>query len=194
MLLLATLVITPILVLACGDDDEEHVPEDGSSAEALTVDVTATDFAFDPTEISVQPGQAVTIALANSGEADHTFTIDELDFEIEAGGGESVEGTFTAPTDSVRFYCRFHDEMTGTISSTGPVTGGTDGPSPDETGGATPDDTDGATPDDTDDASPSPDDTDDHDEDDEDDNSGSDSDDSGSDSGGGGSGSGGYTY
>ena len=162
LLLLGSLAITPVLVLACSDDDgEEDVPEDGASAEEQTVDVTASDFAFEPTEISVDPGQSVTIALANAGDAGHTFTIDGVDFEIEAEGGASAEGTFTAPDDSVRFYCRFHpDQMTGSISLSGPATDATDGATPDDTDdqtdGATPDETeddetDGATPDDTDD-------------------------------------------
>src|SRR5687768_10341545 len=119
-----------VLVGACGSDDsggsnndaaepsapaEESAPE-GGGGPAETIEVTAKDFEFAPTELSVGAGAEVTVSVTNDGNTDHTFTIEEVvDVTVPAGG--STEGTFTAPeTGSLEYVCNFHPSMKGTIT------------------------------------------------------------------------------
>ena len=64
-------------------------------------DLTIVDFSFSPAELSVSEGQ--TISVTNIGENSHTFTTDDeaIDETIGASGG---------------FHCRFHSQMTGTLT------------------------------------------------------------------------------
>lgn len=79
------------------------------------------EFKFDPAEITVKPGQEVTIVFNNSGAVEHSFNVlkagEELEhvvedigdeehlhealmFDIhETAAGASESGTFTAPSD-----------------------------------------------------------------------------------------------
>ena len=120
---LAVLLVTAaLLAAACGGDDDDSGNGDGSGGgEAQSVEVTAANFAFDPTTIEAEPGQDVTVTLVNDDEAPHTFTVEDLDVSVEAQGGESAEVTFTAPdSGSVGFMCEIHPEqMTGEISVDG---------------------------------------------------------------------------
>jgi plastocyanin len=115
LLLLSTLVLA-----ACGDDDDEDTSggtEPTAESGAQTVEIVATDFAFEPTEVSAEPGQAVTVTLKNDGAVEHSFTIDDLDVEAEAEGGEEATAEFTAPAESVEFHCRYHPaQMRGTVT------------------------------------------------------------------------------
>jgi plastocyanin len=132
-LLLAAVAALALFAVACGDDDDDDTSGDdtggeattapadgGGGGEAQTIAIEATDFAFDVTEIEAAPGDEITITLTNSGDAEHTVTIDDPAFEVEAGGGEEAEGSFTAPDATVEFYCRYHpSQMTGTVTISG---------------------------------------------------------------------------
>ncbi|NQU99120.1 MAG: cupredoxin domain-containing protein [Parcubacteria group bacterium] len=75
---------------------------DESTEEKKTVQITASDYVFNPNAIELSVGQTARIELT-SIDNDYTFTIDELkiDQEIEAGGEQIVEltpdkaGTYT---------------------------------------------------------------------------------------------------
>lgn len=76
------------------------------------------DFSFDPTTVSVEPGEEVTIRLDNQGSAQHSFTAEELGIDVEADGGSTAEGSFTAPDaeGTFEFICTFHPtQMRGDI-------------------------------------------------------------------------------
>lgn len=111
---IATVVACVALItMACGQEQETEP----AVSETLTVE--AFDFYFEPTSLAVEPGAEVTIELINSGSVSHSWTSPDLDAEIEVGGAESGELTFTAPAEpgSYDFFCKFHpDEMAGTIS------------------------------------------------------------------------------
>jgi cytochrome c oxidase subunit 2 len=123
---LALLLVTAALVVgACGGDDDDSGSGDGGGngggSEAQSIEVTAANFAFDPTTIEVEPGQEITVTLVNDDDAEHSFTVEDLDVEVEAHGGESADVTFTAPdSGSVEFHCEYHPEqMRGEISIDG---------------------------------------------------------------------------
>ena len=83
---LALLLVAAAVALAagCGGGDGEEGGGDGGGG-AQTVQVAATDFAFDPAEISAEAGE-VTFELTNDGEAPHAL-------EIEGGGVEEASDT-----------------------------------------------------------------------------------------------------
>lgn len=64
--------------------------------------VKAREFAFSPTQLRVQAGSTVNIVFRNEGSVFHTFTITDLDFELEANGGQTTSGAFR--TDRVGTY------------------------------------------------------------------------------------------
>ncbi len=99
------------------DDDEEDSPvADG----AREVEMTATDFAFDPDEITAEAGEDLAIVLT-SEDILHDFTIDELDAHVAADRGETATGGFTADeAGTYTYYCSVpgHREagMEGTLT------------------------------------------------------------------------------
>ena len=120
--LLALLTAVVLTAAACGGSDEPDADvtesaDDGAGGSAL--DLKATDFAFDPDTLEVEPGAEVEVTFVNGGSVSHTFTAEDLGVDVEAAGGEEVTATFTAPDEdtSVEFVCRFHsDQMQGTIT------------------------------------------------------------------------------
>jgi plastocyanin len=117
------------LLGACGSDDEGASDDSGGGGSAAeSVEITAADFSFDQDSIEVESGSEVEVTLTNEGNAEHSFSIEDPEFEIEAEGGESASGTFTAPDQSVEFFCMYHpDQMRGEITIGGSAAGNTDG-------------------------------------------------------------------
>lgn len=138
-LLLAALVLP--LASACGGGDEAADTGMGGTGEtaAQTVDVSAVDFAFEPADISVEPG-AVAFALANEGSAPHALAIegngvDVSSDTIDAGASTTLETELEEGTYEI--YCPVGDHrdrgMVGALTvGSGGGTGGT-GTSTDET-------------------------------------------------------------
>jgi plastocyanin len=104
--------------VACGDDNGEGGGGSGNGSATQSVDLTAQDFAFDPSTIEVDSGAEVELTFNNEDDVEHSFTAEDLDAEVEAEGGESATTTFTAPeSGTVEFFCKYHpDQMTGEIS------------------------------------------------------------------------------
>ena len=116
-LLMALSVPVLVLATACGSSSSGSNASSTSSAGPVTV--TARDFAFSPTSLSVGAGE-VRITFQNTGNARHSFTASSVGADTEAGPGETKTVTFTAPSSgTVSFHCKFHPQMTGTISTGG---------------------------------------------------------------------------
>lgn len=111
---LSILFLALALVMgACGEDTEDTDAQESANT------VEAFDFYFEPTSLQLEPGAEATITLQNGGSVAHSFTVPDLDLEIEAQSGDSVDGTFGVPDvpGTLDFHCKFHpDEMMGTIS------------------------------------------------------------------------------
>lgn len=126
---LAALVAGSLLLAACGNDDEsatatettgdqqdmdddgrggghDDTQEDSAVVDgAREIEVTATDFAFDPAEITAEAGEDLAIALT-SDDLTHDFTIDELDAHVVADRGETAEGGVTVDeAGTYTYYC-----------------------------------------------------------------------------------------
>lgn len=79
----------------------------GTSQEVKEVEVTGSEFKFNPAQISLQAGEKVKVIFKNTGEARHDFVIEGLNIRtkiIAPGTSDTVE--FTAPdTSTYTFYC-----------------------------------------------------------------------------------------
>jgi plastocyanin len=98
-------VLLSLTLAACG----------GASGPSTTIDVTMTDFQFQPSQFTVPAGQEITFASSNNGAVVHNFVImklgtqageffDEEDvpnvyWETELQPGGTVSTTFTAPSE-----------------------------------------------------------------------------------------------
>jgi plastocyanin len=87
----------------------------GGGGASTKIDVTMTDFQFQPNQFTVPAGQEITFNSVNNGAVVHNFVImkkgtsagpffDDEDvpnvfWQVEIQPGSSVDTTFTAPTD-----------------------------------------------------------------------------------------------
>jgi Copper binding proteins, plastocyanin/azurin family. len=113
--LFAVVGTVALLFAACGDDGGSGDASGGGGKQSVTV--TAADFSFAETEIHVDPGATVEVTFDNTGDAEHSFTSDDLDVEVTAEGGTEASTTFDAPeSGTFEFHCKYHpDQMTGQI-------------------------------------------------------------------------------
>ncbi|MBA3552655.1 MAG: cupredoxin domain-containing protein [Actinobacteria bacterium] len=115
-MLAAGAVIVAMVATGCGGDDGGNGGDTGDGG-GSGVTVTAADFSFDPTELSVSSGDTVTVT--NDGAASHTFTIEEHEDAVdeEVAPGDTADVTIDVPAGEYEFYCEFHpDQMTGTLT------------------------------------------------------------------------------
>jgi uncharacterized cupredoxin-like copper-binding protein len=96
----------------------------GSSGASGTVDLTATDFKFDPSEPSVKSGN-VTFNLKNDGQVTHSLEIEDVngeDKELEGDVSPGSNGTLAVnlKPGTYEFYCPIDSHkqmgMTGEIT------------------------------------------------------------------------------
>ena len=93
----------------------------GGSSDGLTV--TAKEFEFDPTSITIPADTPTDVTIDNQGVIEHDITVDELDLKVYATAGSSATETVTAAAGSYAFYCSIpgHREsgMEGTFTVEG---------------------------------------------------------------------------
>lgn len=89
----------------------------GPTGDGAAVTVQANNFSFDPSELEVASGTAIEVRNGNANTP-HTFTVIDTEIDLELGGLES--GTVTVDLDpgTYDFECRFHPQMTGTLTVT----------------------------------------------------------------------------
>lgn len=104
---------------ACGggDDGGEAGGGDMSNADTLPITMTASDFKFKPDSFEGHSTHTVDLTFVNEDDAEHSFTIDELEVDVEAAGGEEATATFTPEEPGTyEYYCTYHpDTMTGEL-------------------------------------------------------------------------------
>jgi plastocyanin len=119
--LLPLLALLPLVLAACGQEPSTDSSEDGggvaAGAAAADMELEASNFAFQPTELSIDPGASTTVELTNGDDVDHSFTSDDLGLDEVVGGGESATITIDAPDEdgTHEFHCRFHPQMKGKV-------------------------------------------------------------------------------
>jgi uncharacterized cupredoxin-like copper-binding protein len=117
--LLAVGAAIAVPVAGCGgSDDNEDTSSNAATPPATTgggggaggsVDLSATDFKFTPSDPSVKAGE-VTFKLANDGQTTHSLEIEDVngeDVEIEGEVSPGQSGTLTAnlKPGTYEFYC-----------------------------------------------------------------------------------------
>jgi plastocyanin len=128
------------LVLATGDDgggDGGGGAASGGPTDQLQI--SASEFAFDPADAEVFADQEATVTLVNDGSVDHNWTVLEAGTTIasesefdesmvlavvgDAAAGESVEGSVTLEPGEYQFMCtisgHFDAGMQGTVVAGG---------------------------------------------------------------------------
>ena len=120
--LVVGLFVSLLVAVACGGDSEDGGSETagagecgGSGGTMLTVE--ASDFQYEPSELSAAAGEQVTVEFTNSDDAPHTFTIEDLDCDTgSVDSGQSAELSFTMPEEETGWICTIHPDMTGTLT------------------------------------------------------------------------------
>ena len=81
--------------------------------------LTIASFAYDPSPLTVGPGQKIPVT--NTDSAEHTVTSDMAGLFLadDVKNGKTV--TFTTPTKAgtYTFHCQYHPNMHGTLIVTG---------------------------------------------------------------------------
>ena len=121
--LLPLLVLLTMVVAACGQESSSGSTGDGGGADAGAgqpagdLELEASNFAFQPTELDVDPGASATLAFTNADDVDHSFTSDDLGLDEVVEGGSSASITIDAPDEdgTIEFHCRFHPQMKGKV-------------------------------------------------------------------------------
>jgi uncharacterized cupredoxin-like copper-binding protein len=134
---LAILAAVFVILPGCGGGGESEEPAAGGPS----VDVRATEFAFDPSPLTLDAAETVTFRVTNDGSVDHALEVEgnglEEETETIAPGG-SAELTVTLEDGTYEVYCPIGNhreqgmETTLTVGAGGTGTGTTTGEDEDE--------------------------------------------------------------
>lgn len=66
-----------VLLVACGGTEGDQTTSDDAAATPATdtIEVTMTDYAYEPSDITVPAGQQVTLRFTNEGSVEHYFVV-----------------------------------------------------------------------------------------------------------------------
>jgi plastocyanin len=121
-LILAALAIP--LAAGCGGDEDDggNGTQAADAGGGQTIQVSATEFAFDPSDISAEPGD-ITFELTNDGGAPHALEIEGNGVEESSdtiNGGESTSLSVNLEDGTYEIYCPVGDHrdrgMVGTLT------------------------------------------------------------------------------
>jgi plastocyanin len=117
--LLCALALIAMLGVACGGGDDSGSAGGDTGGGASSAALTAADFAFSPTSLSIASGGSVEFT--NDDDTEHNFSIDDAGISQDVEGGESATVDLSGvDAGSYDFYCKYHkDSMTGTLEVTG---------------------------------------------------------------------------
>ena len=135
LFVIAAAIAVPVAGCGSGGDDNSTSADAGGATQASTtgggaagggqtVDMTAVDFKFNPSDPSVKSGN-VTFNLKNDGQQPHSLEIEDVngqDQELEGDVSPGQSGTLSVnlPPGKYEFYCPVdsHKEMgmTGEIT------------------------------------------------------------------------------
>ena len=127
-LLVLSWCLTALFAVACGGDeattqtsggDQTESEEDSGQGDGApaSVEVTTTDFTFEPSQISVAAGGV--IELANEDDAKHSLTASEagVDEDVDPNASVTIELDQVEP-GTYDYVCKYHSNMTGTLEVT----------------------------------------------------------------------------
>lgn len=83
-----------------GEVDRHAATQETKPPDARAIRVVATDFAFEPANITAKPGEKLHIKLVNEGDAVHMWQIgDRMETHVHTNAGETSSKTVTAPVE-----------------------------------------------------------------------------------------------
>ena len=116
-----------LIAAGCGGDDDEtstssaatSTTEDSSAATGGTTEISMTEYAFEPSDPSVESGAPLDVV--NDGEIPHNLTVEGTDIATsDLDGGGSEELVVDLEPGSYEFICSIADHaaqgMTGTLN------------------------------------------------------------------------------
>lgn len=117
----ALAVTMALVVVGCGGSDGGGLGDGGSNGGATSATVTASEFAFDPVDLTVAADTNVAVTLKNGGAIEHEWTVlkmgttisKEAEFEesmvelrIDAiGAGAEASKTLNLPAGDYQVIC-----------------------------------------------------------------------------------------
>jgi plastocyanin len=102
----AFLAAAALVLAACGGGDGgngDTADNGGAGGDGITI--VATEYEFDPSDVSIPADTAVEVTLENQGIIEHDWTVDELDVEIYTDAGDTNTVTVTAAAGTYDVYC-----------------------------------------------------------------------------------------
>jgi plastocyanin len=97
----AVVFVSVLAFGACGSNKKAEPTKTVTNGE-ITID--AFDIHFDVGDIKTQAGP-LKVTLVNRGAIEHTFRIDDKDFELKAKPGETKTGTVTLEPGTYQYEC-----------------------------------------------------------------------------------------
>jgi plastocyanin len=113
-LLMRGVGVAMLAAAACGSDPvEEAAPGSAGNGE----DVLVNNFSFTPSQFAVASGEVIAVRNANPSTA-HTFTLSGTEIDEELNPVDTVEVPLDLEPGRYDLVCRFHTQMTGTLTVT----------------------------------------------------------------------------
>ena len=92
-----------------------RVTYDSPAAQTGDIELATQDFEFSTSTIESEGGE-ISVFVDNKDSALHTFTVEELDVDLQVPGGSTARITFDAAAGSYEFICAPHaTDMKGTL-------------------------------------------------------------------------------
>ena len=102
------LLLAVVLLAGCGSDDSNDQAAGDTTGVAGSVELTATDFKFDPSTVELAKSGEMTFTLVNDGQVTHALEIEGQGIEEESDeidGGATTELTVDLKPGEYEFYC-----------------------------------------------------------------------------------------
>ncbi|MEX2406831.1 MAG: cupredoxin domain-containing protein [Actinomycetota bacterium] len=91
--------------------------DDGGDMGSAAVTVQVNNFLFAPSDIEVAAGSEIEVKNGNANTP-HTFTVEGTDIDLELSPMDSEDVTIDLDPGSYDVICRFHGQMTATLTVT----------------------------------------------------------------------------
>jgi plastocyanin len=108
--------VVAVFVVAAVFSVFSAVTYDNAEAQEGDVELVTEDIEFQQTSLAAEGGE-VSVFVENKDATLHTFTIEELDVDLDIPASKSARVTFDAEPGEYEFFCEPHEEdMKGTLT------------------------------------------------------------------------------
>lgn len=119
------LLVGTLALAACTDGSGEGGGTTGTTGSRgptgpvqETLQVEASEFAFEPSDLTASPDTVTAIEVENVGRVEHDLVIDQANLRIVAAASESAEGRFSLPAGTYPFYCSIPGHLAAGMEGT----------------------------------------------------------------------------